>query len=117
VAGIYLLTEDSIGQMESDHTSTLTQNFRSPMVPNVWFYGLGLWCENPIERRCMLVNSAEAFGTFPWIDRTSGTHGVLITLESFAMLKYHSVTDAATVLGSALVIKETFVGFHKYLYQ
>jgi hypothetical protein len=22
-----------------------------------WFYGLGLWCENPIERRCMLVNA------------------------------------------------------------
>ncbi|MFT4670687.1 MAG: CubicO group peptidase (beta-lactamase class C family) [Pseudohongiellaceae bacterium] len=80
VAGVHLLTEDSIGQMESDQTSRLTQNFRPPMVPNDWFYGLGLWCENPIERRCMLVNSAGAFGTFPWIDRTSGTYGVLITL-------------------------------------
>ena len=28
----------------------------------------------------MIVNSAGAFGTFPWIDRISGTYGVLITL-------------------------------------
>ena len=38
-------------------------------------------------------------------------------IKSLATLKYHSVTDAATVLGSASVIKETFVGFQKYLYQ
>jgi|TARA_B110000091_G_C13380712_1_gene296017 type I restriction enzyme R subunit len=37
-------------------------------------------------------------------------------IKSLATLKYHSVTDAATVLGSASVIKETFVGFQKYLY-
>ncbi|MDA9559635.1 DEAD/DEAH box helicase family protein [Porticoccaceae bacterium] len=38
-------------------------------------------------------------------------------IKSLATLKYDSVTDAARVLGSASVIKETFVGFQKYLYQ
>ena len=37
-------------------------------------------------------------------------------IKSLATLKYDSVTDAARVLGSASVIKETFVGFQKYLY-
>jgi len=38
-------------------------------------------------------------------------------IKSLATLKYDSVTDAARVLGSASVVKETFVGFQKYLYQ
>jgi type I restriction enzyme R subunit len=32
-------------------------------------------------------------------------------------LKYNTVTEAAGILGSAAVIKQTFVGFQKYLYQ
>ncbi len=80
VTGPRLLTENSIGQMESDQTSTLAQNFRTPIVPNDWFYGLGLWCESPHAERCTHVNSAGAFGTFPWIDRASGTYGVMVTL-------------------------------------
>ena len=32
-------------------------------------------------------------------------------------LKYNTVTEAASILGSAAVIKETFVGFQKYLYK
>jgi CubicO group peptidase (beta-lactamase class C family) len=80
VTGPRLLTDDSNGQMESDQTSTLVQNFRGPSVPQDWFYGLGLWCESPLAGRCTQVNSAGAFGTFPWIDRKSGTYGVLVTL-------------------------------------
>ena len=30
------------------------------------------------------VNSTGAFGTFPWIDRESGTYGVLVTLGSIS---------------------------------
>ena len=32
----------------------------------------------------MQVNSAGAFGTFPWVDRETGTYGVLVTLGSIA---------------------------------
>ncbi|MEH6584847.1 MAG: serine hydrolase [Halioglobus sp.] len=78
-----LLAEDSIVQMESDQTSTLVQNMRGPIPPD-WFYGLGLWCESPLAGSCTQVNSAGAFGTFPWIDRESGTYGVLVTLGSIS---------------------------------
>ncbi|MFT5928949.1 MAG: CubicO group peptidase (beta-lactamase class C family) [Parasphingorhabdus sp.] len=79
-----LLAADSIGQMESDQTSTLIHSFRAPGVMADWSYGLGLWCESPLAGRCTQVNSAGAFGTFPWIDRESGTYGVLVTMGSIA---------------------------------
>lgn len=79
-----LLAADSIGKMESDQTSTLVHNFRAPGVMADWYYGLGLWCESPLEGRCTQVNSAGAFGTFPWIDRESGTYGVLVTMGSIS---------------------------------
>jgi len=79
-----LLTDDSLGQMESDQTSTLVHHSVRGPLPEDWFYGLGLWCESPLEGRCQKINSAGAFGTFPWIDRESGTYGVLVTLGSLA---------------------------------
>ena len=77
-----LLTKGTIDQMESDLTSSLVQIVPGPRPD--WFYGLGLWCEAPLEGRCMQVNSAGAFGTFPWVDRETGTYGVLVTLGSIA---------------------------------
>ncbi|MEH6559608.1 MAG: serine hydrolase domain-containing protein [Oceanicoccus sp.] len=82
--GRRLLTEENVGQMESDQTSGLVHNFRAPGVMGDWSYGLGLWCESPLAGRCTYVNSGGAFGTFPWIDRESGTYGVLVTLGSLA---------------------------------
>ena len=40
-------------------------------------YALGNWCERwTAAGDCTLVSSPGAFGTFPWIDRTSGTYGI-----------------------------------------
>ena len=38
-------------------------------------------------------------------------------LPSLLELKYHSITDAAEALGGVVSIKDTFIGFQKYLYQ
>ena len=37
-------------------------------------------------------------------------------IKSLVTLKYNTVNDAADVLGSTAAIKDTFVGFQKYLY-
>jgi type I restriction enzyme R subunit len=37
-------------------------------------------------------------------------------IKSLVTLKYNTVNDAADILGSTAVIKDTFVGFQKYLY-
>lgn len=38
-------------------------------------------------------------------------------IQSLVTLKYNTISDAATVLGSPKAIWKTFVGFQKYLYQ
>lgn len=78
--GDSLLTRTSLTQMESDHTSALVQNFRTVVVLDDWFYGLGVWCEAPIDGRCSRLSSTGSWGALPWIDRQSGTYGVLVTM-------------------------------------
>lgn len=95
-----LLSVGSITQIESDHTSTLPQIGRPPGVDESWHYGLGVWCEKPIDGKCTSVNSAGAFGTFPWINRSTGSYGVLVTIGSI-----HDV------LPYALTIRELFEKF------
>lgn len=75
-----LLSPASIQEMETDYTRGLPQNFRPPAVLPDWSYGLGLWCERRRERQCLTVSSAGAYGTFPWIDRETGSYGVLVTV-------------------------------------
>jgi CubicO group peptidase (beta-lactamase class C family) len=75
-----LLGSQTLDLMERDNTSHLEQAVRPPSVPDDWFYGLGLWCESPVESRCTHISSAGAFGAFPWIHRDSGTYGILVTL-------------------------------------
>ena len=38
-------------------------------------------------------------------------------MRSLIELKYNTISDATSVLGSSAVIRETFIGFQKYLYQ
>ncbi|MDM8548214.1 hypothetical protein QUF61_17120 [Candidatus Venteria ishoeyi] len=38
-------------------------------------------------------------------------------LTDLLELKYHNVNDAVAELGAPVNIRETFVGFQKYLYQ
>ncbi|MDQ6978880.1 MAG: type I restriction-modification enzyme R subunit C-terminal domain-containing protein [Mariprofundaceae bacterium] len=38
-------------------------------------------------------------------------------MRTLIALKYNTISDAAEEFGSARVIRETFVGFQKYLYQ
>ena len=38
-------------------------------------------------------------------------------MRSLIELKYNTISDATSVLGPPTVIRETFIGFQKYLYQ
>jgi CubicO group peptidase (beta-lactamase class C family) len=77
-----MLFKSSIAEMETDHSSDLAKIDRGPGISDTWSYGLGLWCEKVKDDKCMLLNSAGAFGTFPWINRETGDYGVLITVGS-----------------------------------
>jgi type I restriction enzyme R subunit len=38
-------------------------------------------------------------------------------LVALIQLKYHAVDDAASQLGNVQIIRDTFVGFQRYLYE
>ena len=42
---------------------------------------------------------------------------VAVKMRSLIELKYNTISDAAAEIGSPAQIRETFVGFQKYLYQ
>lgn len=83
------ISNESIASMEIDNSSGLNQYFRPTGIPDSWGYGLGLWCESIDNVICDRVSSAGAFGTYPWIDRKTGTFGVLVTLgEAIDVMPY-----------------------------
>lgn len=86
-----LLSQASIETIETDYTSGLIQNSRPPGVRENWSYGLGLWCERDIQNRCARVNSAGAYGTFPWVNRATGEYGVLVTVGSIREVSQFAV--------------------------
>jgi type I restriction enzyme R subunit len=43
--------------------------------------------------------------------------GAECQMKSLIELKYDTIGDAVNLLGSTSVIRETFVGFQKYLYE
>jgi CubicO group peptidase (beta-lactamase class C family) len=83
--GRRILTRESIAEMEKDQTHDLDVQFTPPGAQNGWAYGLGLWCEETTpELECVRVNSAGAYGAFPWIDRERGIQGILLVVENIS---------------------------------
>ncbi len=75
--GRRILSVASVEQIERLQTGAV-RDFRSLEVADpTWRYGLGVWCERiEADGACSRTNSAGAFGTIPWIDRSRGRAGV-----------------------------------------
>jgi CubicO group peptidase (beta-lactamase class C family) len=83
VGGGRVLSVDAIRTMEVDHTAGLTVSFVPPGARSGWGYALGAWCEQTVpELQCTKLNSAGAFGAFPWLDRSRDLYGVLLVVDA-----------------------------------
>lgn len=76
--GKQILSRASFEEMETLQTAKVTFGYRPPGAGPTDQYVLGNWCEavGPDGRRCTVVASPGAYGTYPWIDRPSGLYGV-----------------------------------------
>lgn len=75
--GHRILSEQAVREMESLQTLGLAKGYMPPGMTEKGEYALGNWCERwNAARECTLVSSPGAFGTLPWIDRSTGTYGV-----------------------------------------
>jgi CubicO group peptidase (beta-lactamase class C family) len=80
--GRRILSERSVREMETVQTLGLRKAYLPPGAGDKGEYALGNWCERWSEAHdCTLVSSPGAFGTLPWIDRTSGTYGVFFVKD------------------------------------
>lgn len=78
--GVRVLSEASVREMERLQTGSVTDFRRVPVALPTWRYGLGIWCEQVDPAgACTITNSAGAFGTVPWVDRSTGRAGVFVT--------------------------------------
>lgn len=73
-----ILSAQAVDAMETVQTLGKPMAYRPPGARDqATQYALGNWCERwTAAGDCTLVSSPGAFGTFPWIDRTSGTYGI-----------------------------------------
>jgi CubicO group peptidase (beta-lactamase class C family) len=78
--GVRVLSEASVREMERLQTGGVADFRRIPVALPTWRYGLGIWCEQVDPAgACAITNSAGAFGTVPWVDRSTGRAGVFVT--------------------------------------
>jgi CubicO group peptidase (beta-lactamase class C family) len=81
VDGKRILSASAVEAMETVQTLGLPMAYKPPGAGHGGpQYALGNWCERwSADRRCTLVSSPGAFGTYPWIDRQSGLYGIFFT--------------------------------------
>lgn len=80
--GHQVLSQRAVEEMERVQTLGTAKGFLPPGVPAGWEYALGNWCEQrAADNSCTVVSSPGAYGTFPWIDRRTGTYGIFFTKD------------------------------------
>ena len=75
--GRRILSPAAVAALETAHTLNIPMAYLPPGARGGGHYALGNWCEVVVANgRCTLVSSPGAFGTYPWIDRTTGLYGI-----------------------------------------
>jgi CubicO group peptidase (beta-lactamase class C family) len=75
--GHRILTARSVATMETVQTLGKPMAYVPAGVTSPLQYALGNWCATwASDGRCELALSPGAYGTFPWIDRSSGVYGI-----------------------------------------
>ena len=76
--GRAVLPKAAIAQMATVMTAGLKKGYVPPGAEGKPAeYALAHWCERMAKGRCTFESSPGAFGTYPWIDRAKGLHGII----------------------------------------
>jgi len=76
-AGRRILSAEAVDLMERDQTAGARMAFAPAGAKGGLRYGFGNWCEALDDnRRCTMVSSPGALGTYPWIDRQQEIYGL-----------------------------------------
>ena len=80
--GRRILSAKAVERMRGVMTVGLRKGFTAPGAQGREVeYALAHWCERLVEGRCLFESSPGLFGTYPWVDRASGLHGVIFVKD------------------------------------
>jgi CubicO group peptidase (beta-lactamase class C family) len=98
--GRQILSAQAVDAMESVQTLGKPMAYLPPGAHNDGVqYALGNWCERWTKAGdCTLVSSPGAFGTYPWIDRTTGVYGIFFVRGRLPKLVKHFVAARSAIL-------------------
>jgi len=98
--GRQILSAQAVDAMESVQTLGKPMAYLPPGARNDGVqYALGNWCERWTKAGdCTLVSSPGAFGTYPWIDRTTGVYGIFFVRGRLPKLVKHFVAARSAIL-------------------
>lgn len=92
--GIYngrrILSEEAVADLSTVVTAGLNRGAMPGVAGPDWEYALGQWCHEGEDGNCRVMQSAGAFGAYPWIDKERGLFGIFMT-ESLLPLVYEDV--------------------------
>ncbi len=81
--GRQILSPSTMGTMELAQSLGSERAFVPPAVTHEFEYAMGAWCERwRWDGQCSLLHSQGAFGTRPFLDRSTGVYGIILILES-----------------------------------
>ncbi|MGB0086896.1 MAG: serine hydrolase domain-containing protein [Rhodomicrobiaceae bacterium] len=76
--GRLVLPPSAVRQMGTVMTKGLRKGYVPPGAAGRPIeYAIAHWCERMTNGRCSFELSPGAFGTYPWVDRTAGLHGLI----------------------------------------
>ncbi len=98
--GRRILSEEAIAELSKVVTVGLNRGAMPGVSKSDWQYALGQWCNKGEGEKCRILQSAGAFGAYPWIDKERGITGVFMT-ESLLPLVYDDVISMRSIVEEA----------------
>lgn len=98
--GRRILSEEAVAELSKVVTVGLNRGAMPGVSRPDWEYALGQWCHEGGGGNCRVMQSAGAFGAYPWIDKERGIIGVFMT-ESLLPLVYDDVISMRSIVEEA----------------
>lgn len=98
--GHRILSEKAVADLSKVVTGGLNRGAMPGVSGPDWEYALGQWCHESEGGTCNVMQSVGAFGAYPWIDKTRGIFGIVMT-ESLLPLVFEDVVAIRTTVEEA----------------
>ncbi|MFN3313113.1 MAG: serine hydrolase domain-containing protein [Hyphomonas sp.] len=98
--GHRIMSEKAVAELSKVVTVGLNRGAMPGVSKPDWEYALGQWCHEGEGEKCSVIQSVGAFGAYPWIDKTRGLFGIVMT-DSLLPLVFEDIISIRTSVEDA----------------